>query len=192
MAPLHSGRGTTELHSAATGCPGVRVHRPPTDRTVHAVSVDHRHLPAGRAGVAEVQAVRDDRNHRRRGHRKYGRTPCSGAGQVRHRRAPTLHGAHHYPERAGRGLTRSPAHPAGTEHPWTGWTFSAGWGTRQNLDPVLVEPGMVVEVGIDVARDAGGPPCRPYSCMWRPWSRPDQETGLLQAVHSCSGPERHT
>jgi hypothetical protein len=64
--------------------------------------------------------------------------------------------AHHHPERASRGLTRSPAHPAGTEHPWTGWTFSAGWDTRQKLDPVLVEPGMVVEVGIDVARDAGG------------------------------------
>ncbi|MGW0530311.1 ATP dependent DNA ligase [Streptomyces calvus] len=41
-------------------------------------------------------------------------------------------------------------------HPWTGWSFSAGWGSREQLDVTLVEPGLVVEVGVDVARDASG------------------------------------
>ncbi|MGW5330736.1 ATP-dependent DNA ligase [Streptomyces sp. NPDC004014] len=46
--------------------------------------------------------------------------------------------------------------PAVSGHPWTGWTFSAGWGSRQLLDVTLVTPSLVVEVGVDVARDAGG------------------------------------
>ncbi|MGW3480206.1 ATP-dependent DNA ligase [Streptomyces althioticus] len=41
-------------------------------------------------------------------------------------------------------------------HPWTGWSFSAGWGSRETLDVTLVEPELVVEVGVDVARDASG------------------------------------
>ncbi|MFJ6687062.1 hypothetical protein [Streptomyces werraensis] len=41
-------------------------------------------------------------------------------------------------------------------HPWTGWSFSAGWGSREQLGVTLVEPGLVVEVGVDVARDASG------------------------------------
>ncbi|CAL9278948.1 DNA ligase C [Streptomyces sp. SudanB135_2055] len=41
-------------------------------------------------------------------------------------------------------------------HPWTGWSFSAGWGSREQLDVTLVDPGLVVEVGVDVARDASG------------------------------------
>ncbi|WP_405675327.1 ATP-dependent DNA ligase [Streptomyces canus] len=41
-------------------------------------------------------------------------------------------------------------------HPWTGWSFSAGWGSQEKLDVTLVEPEMVVEVGVDVARDASG------------------------------------
>jgi ATP-dependent DNA ligase len=41
-------------------------------------------------------------------------------------------------------------------HPWTGWSFSAGWGNREQLDVTLVEPGLAVEVGVDVARDAPG------------------------------------
>ncbi|KOV97525.1 ATP-dependent DNA ligase [Streptomyces sp. NRRL WC-3723] len=41
-------------------------------------------------------------------------------------------------------------------HPWTGWSFSAGWGSREHLDVTLVEPHLVVEVGVDVARDASG------------------------------------
>ncbi|WP_326806435.1 hypothetical protein [Streptomyces sp. NBC_01788] len=39
-------------------------------------------------------------------------------------------------------------------HPWTGWTFSAGWGTQHTLYAVLVQPDVVTEVGVDVARDS--------------------------------------
>ncbi|MEU2271533.1 hypothetical protein ABZ568_34955 [Streptomyces olindensis] len=46
--------------------------------------------------------------------------------------------------------------PARRGHPWTGWSFSAGWGSRETLDVTLVEPELVVEVGVDVARDASG------------------------------------
>ncbi|MEU3787466.1 ATP-dependent DNA ligase [Streptomyces sp900129855] len=41
-------------------------------------------------------------------------------------------------------------------HPWTGWSFSAGWGSRETLNVTLVAPELVVEVGVDVARDAAG------------------------------------
>ncbi|MER7570053.1 ATP-dependent DNA ligase [Streptomyces sp. NPDC097941] len=46
--------------------------------------------------------------------------------------------------------------PAQPGHPWTGWSFSAGWGSRETLNVTLVEPDSVVEVGVDVARDAAG------------------------------------
>ncbi|MEU9785563.1 ATP-dependent DNA ligase [Streptomyces phaeochromogenes] len=46
--------------------------------------------------------------------------------------------------------------PAGAGHPWTGWSFSARWGSRETLDVALVRPELVVEVGVDVARDASG------------------------------------
>ncbi|MFJ4895037.1 ATP-dependent DNA ligase [Streptomyces sp. NPDC088788] len=42
------------------------------------------------------------------------------------------------------------------EHPWTGWTFSAGWGSRETLDITLVQPDVVAEVGVDVALDSAG------------------------------------
>ncbi|MFF8287400.1 ATP-dependent DNA ligase [Streptomyces albus] len=42
------------------------------------------------------------------------------------------------------------------DHPWTGWTFSAGWGSRESLHVTLVVPELVVEVGVDVARDGAG------------------------------------
>ncbi|MFG3206445.1 ATP-dependent DNA ligase [Streptomyces sp. NPDC048192] len=56
------------------------------------------------------------------------------------------------------------------EHPWTGRSFSVGWSSRETLDLTLVQPELVVEVGIDVPRDASG--------RWRhpaPWhrARPD-------------------
>ncbi|MEU6687753.1 ATP-dependent DNA ligase [Streptomyces sp. NPDC046832] len=44
---------------------------------------------------------------------------------------------------------------AGPGHPWTNWTFSTGWGSRETLTVTLVHPELVVEVGVDVARDAG-------------------------------------
>jgi ATP-dependent DNA ligase len=60
-----------------------------------------------------------------------------------------------FPQAAGRAvggfLTR-----AGDGHPWTGWTFSAGWGSRESLHVTLVVPELVVEVGVDVARDGAG------------------------------------
>ncbi|WP_229888896.1 ATP-dependent DNA ligase [Streptomyces mirabilis] len=46
--------------------------------------------------------------------------------------------------------------PAQRGHPWTGWSFSAGWGTRDTLNVTLVRPELVVEVGVDVTRDASG------------------------------------
>ena len=41
-------------------------------------------------------------------------------------------------------------------HPWRGRSFSAEWGSREKLNVTLVEPELVVEVGVDVARDASG------------------------------------
>ncbi|MFG2368848.1 hypothetical protein ACGFY3_45875 [Streptomyces mirabilis] len=46
--------------------------------------------------------------------------------------------------------------PAQHGHPWTGWSFSSGWGTRETLNVTLVRPELVVDVGVDVARDASG------------------------------------
>lgn len=65
---------------------------------------------------------------------------------------------------AGRALTDVSAPPSGA-HPWQGWTFSAGWGAQRTLDVVLVEPGVVMEVAVDVARDSAGRwrhPVRPH------------------------------
>ncbi|MFH9439033.1 ATP-dependent DNA ligase [Streptomyces rochei] len=42
------------------------------------------------------------------------------------------------------------------QHPWMGWRFSAGWGSERELNVVLVEPELVAEVGVDVARDEAG------------------------------------
>ncbi|MEU3620026.1 ATP-dependent DNA ligase [Streptomyces sp. NPDC006872] len=46
--------------------------------------------------------------------------------------------------------------PGRRGHPWTGWSFSAGWGSQEKLVVTLVEPELVVEVGVDVARDTSG------------------------------------
>jgi ATP-dependent DNA ligase len=56
---------------------------------------------------------------------------------------------------AGRALAELLTPPTAT-HPWQGWTFSAGWGTQRTLDVRLVQPDVVMEVAIDVARDAAG------------------------------------
>ncbi|MEV7817858.1 DUF4238 domain-containing protein [Streptomyces flaveolus] len=80
---------------------------------------------------------------------------------------------------AGRALADQLAPPSGP-HPWEGWTFSPGWGTRRTLDVHLVHPDVVVEVAVDVARDSAGR-----------WRHPEQlrlealrETGLY-----LSGPD---
>ncbi|MEW2267959.1 ATP-dependent DNA ligase [Streptomyces sp. NPDC047853] len=59
------------------------------------------------------------------------------------------------PHSAGRAVSALLT-PAGPAHPWTGRTFSAGWGSREPLDVTLVQPRLVVEVGVDVARDTAG------------------------------------
>jgi hypothetical protein len=59
------------------------------------------------------------------------------------------------PQAAGHALAPLLA-PAGGEHPWTGWTFSAAWGTRETLTITLVRPERVAEVCVDVARDSAG------------------------------------
>ncbi|MEU9546426.1 hypothetical protein [Streptomyces mirabilis] len=46
--------------------------------------------------------------------------------------------------------------PARRGHPWTGWSFSAGWGTRETLNVTLVRPELAVGVGVAVTRDASG------------------------------------
>lgn len=55
-------------------------------------------------------------------------------------------------------------------HTWTGWSFSAEWGSREKLNVTLVEPELVVEVGVDVARNASGRWRHP-ACWHR--ARPD-------------------
>ncbi|WSQ06376.1 hypothetical protein OG604_00350 [Streptomyces sp. NBC_01231] len=84
------------------------------------------------------------------------------------------------PQAAGHALAPLLAAAAG-EHPWTGWTFSAGWGTRETLNVTLVRPELVVEVGVDVARDSAG--------RWRHparWcrARPDLSPGDVELVAS--------
>ncbi|MFF4401546.1 ATP-dependent DNA ligase [Streptomyces sp. NPDC001480] len=55
--------------------------------------------------------------------------------------------------------------PSTGTHPWEGWTFSAGWGTQRTLEVHLVQPEVVMEVAVDVARDSSGRwrhPARPH------------------------------
>ncbi|MFF0000588.1 hypothetical protein [Streptomyces avermitilis] len=58
--------------------------------------------------------------------------------------------------------------PARRGHPWTGWSFTAGWGTRETLNVTLVEPELVVEVGVDVARRRLRPMAPPRTLAPRP------------------------
>ncbi|MGW7522671.1 hypothetical protein [Streptomyces sp. NPDC054783] len=46
-------------------------------------------------------------------------------------------------------------HPAALDHPWRGRRFSAGWGTRGELDYHPVRPDLVVEFLADTAVDDG-------------------------------------
>ncbi|MEU1010948.1 hypothetical protein [Streptomyces sp. NPDC005890] len=56
---------------------------------------------------------------------------------------------------AGRALADILVPPMGA-HPWEGWTLSAGWGAHRTLEVALVEPEVVLEVTVDVARDGAG------------------------------------
>ncbi|MET7608822.1 ATP-dependent DNA ligase [Streptomyces avermitilis] len=84
------------------------------------------------------------------------------------------------PHAAGHALAGLLA-PATSEHPWTGWTFSAGWGSRETLDVTLVEPDLVGEVGVDVARDSVG--------RWRHpvrWHRPRTDLSPADIPHTAT------
>ncbi|MCZ4103564.1 MULTISPECIES: hypothetical protein [unclassified Streptomyces] len=52
------------------------------------------------------------------------------------------------------------------EHPWTGWSFSAGWRSKKSLVAELVEPLLVAEVALRTSRwirqGSGGIPCAGY------------------------------
>ncbi|WP_241194174.1 ATP-dependent DNA ligase [Streptomyces sp. SID10115] len=69
---------------------------------------------------------------------------------------------------AGRAVADHLAPPHGA-HPWMGWAFSAGWGTQRTLEAVLVQPEVVMEVKVDVARDSAG--------RWRHPARPHRIRG---------------
>ncbi|MEU3094787.1 hypothetical protein ABZ690_08195 [Streptomyces sp. NPDC006967] len=89
-------------------------------------------------------------------------------GRLRHvGRSTTL------PQASGRTIA-SLLVPAGDGHPWAGWSFSAGWGSRESLHVTLVVPELVVEVGVDVARDRAGRWRHP--ARWHR-SRPDLSAG---------------
>lgn len=53
-----------------------------------------------------------------------------------------------------RNLARQ-LHPAAPDHPWHGRHFSAGWGTRGELEYHPVRPDLVAEFQADTAIDAG-------------------------------------
>ncbi|MER6367245.1 hypothetical protein ABT255_02500 [Streptomyces mirabilis] len=46
--------------------------------------------------------------------------------------------------------------PVQEDRPWAGWTFSAGSGSREELQVSLVVPETVVEISADLSRDARG------------------------------------
>ncbi|MGW2841800.1 ATP-dependent DNA ligase [Streptomyces sp. NPDC001493] len=84
--------------------------------------------------------------------------------------------------RAGALLVGGMLAPVRGGHPWAGWSFSAGWGSREKLAVTLVEPVLVVEVGVDVARDASG--------RWRHparWHRPRPDLSVAE-VPRLAGP----
>ncbi|WP_079148670.1 ATP-dependent DNA ligase [Streptomyces agglomeratus] len=86
------------------------------------------------------------------------------------------------PQAAGRAVARLLT-PAADGHPWEGWTFSAGWGTRESLHVTLVRPELVVEVGVDVARDSAG--------RWRHparWHRPRPDLSPADIPRFTPGP----
>ncbi|WP_205024043.1 hypothetical protein [Streptomyces sp. HB132] len=62
---------------------------------------------------------------------------------------------------------------AGPDHPWTGGRFTASWNSR--LEPVLVDPVLVVEVSADVSQDPGvwRHPLR-YERLRKGWASPDR------------------
>ncbi|MET9444422.1 hypothetical protein [Streptomyces sp. NPDC006610] len=76
---------------------------------------------------------------------------------------------------AGTAVAGMP-HRARRGHPWTGWSFSAGRASRKTLDVTLVEPELMVKVGVDVARDTSGR--WRHAARWHR-ARPDAPTSPL-------------
>ncbi|MEU0189226.1 hypothetical protein ABZ250_05060 [Streptomyces afghaniensis] len=72
--------------------------------------------------------------------------------------------------------------PVRRGHPWTGWSFSAGWGSQEKLNVTLVEPELVVEVGVDVARDASG---WRHPARWHR-ARPRTDGGRARRPRRCA------
>ncbi|MFE1840621.1 ATP-dependent DNA ligase [Streptomyces sviceus] len=86
------------------------------------------------------------------------------------------------PQAAGRTLAALLT-PAAAGHPWTGWTFTSSWGSREPLHVTLVRPEVVVEVGADTARDSAG--------RWRHparWHRARPELTPADVPHFMAGP----
>lgn len=57
---------------------------------------------------------------------------------------------------AARQALAAELQPGGATHPWTGWTLSVGWGSREQLAVRLVEPVVVVEAAVGASLDAAG------------------------------------
>jgi hypothetical protein len=60
------------------------------------------------------------------------------------------------------GATLRPGH---VDHPWTGWSFSAGWGTQEQLHIRLAQLLIVAEVAVDVSVDSAGRWRRPVRLL---------------------------
>ncbi|MFE0258272.1 hypothetical protein [Streptomyces sp. NPDC059010] len=56
----------------------------------------------------------------------------------------------------GRQILAAELPQGGTADPWTGWTLSASWGSREQLAVRLVERVVVAEVAVGVSLDAAG------------------------------------
>lgn len=68
--------------------------------------------------------------------------------------------ADHHPDRTARSTFADLLTPSRRGRPWTGWSFSASRGSREQLAVRLVEPVVVAEVADDAALD------RPTPCGW--------------------------
>ncbi|MEU2565060.1 hypothetical protein ABZ626_37905 [Streptomyces longispororuber] len=73
--------------------------------------LDSLYRPGARGGVEEVQAARDDRGPRGRGHGISSGAPDSAPGPVRRGRLPALHRPHHHPLARRRAERRRLPHP---------------------------------------------------------------------------------
>ncbi|WP_327335680.1 ATP-dependent DNA ligase [Streptomyces sp. NBC_01324] len=71
--------------------------------------------------------------------------------------------------------------PAQEQHPWEGWTFSAGWGSKESLRVTLIEPDLAVEIAPDVSLDQAGRWRHPVRLLR---ARPDLSPAEVP-LHNC-------